>query len=391
VAACYAKPDSCLLILDSWFLILALLVENNVCSRNKIFIMRKQIILTFLFAVACAAGAVAQEKSGMEKKFQVALIGFYNLENLYDTINDPSKNDEEFLPDGANHYTGSVYRDKLGKLSEVISQIGTDLTPDGLAIMGCAEIENDSVLKDLAATSKLTGRGYRVVHYNSPDVRGVDVALLYNAKYFTPKHSESLFVPLFEPDGAPRFTRDILFVEGTLLGEPVFIFVNHWPSRRGGEEASAPGRAMAAKIARQKIDSITAVNPAAKIILMGDLNDDPVSPSVAAVIGATGEKQNAGPGRMYNPWTDYYKQGIGTLAYNDAWNLFDQIIISSGWLDKNQPGFFFKEARIFSKPWMINQAGRYKGYPRRTYNFNQYIGGYSDHFPTYTVFLKELK
>lgn len=334
--------------------------------------------------------AVAQEKKSPEKKFQVALIGFYNLENFYDTINDPGKNDEEFLPEGANHYTGAVYRDKIGKLSEVISQIGTDISPDGLAIMGCAEIENDTVLTDLVHSPRLDKRGYKIVHYNSPDIRGVDVGLLYNPKYFSPRFSESLFVPLFEPDGAPRFTRDVLYVEGMLLGEPVYIFVNHWPSRRGGEEASAPSRAVAAGVSKHKIDSIVKLNPDAKIILMGDLNDDPVSPSVAKVIGAAGNRESVKPGGMFNPWTNYYKQGIGTLAYQDSWNLFDQIILSSGWLRKDQPGFYFKEARIFSKPWMMQQDGRYKGYPKRTYDFNRYIGGYSDHFPTFTVFYKQV-
>ena len=352
--------------------------------------MLRPIISIFCFLFICLL-AFAQEKSSTEKKYQVALIGFYNLENLYDTIDDPSKNDEEFLPGGANHYTGAVYKDKLGKLSDVISLMGTDISPDGLALMGCAEIENDTVLTDLVHMPKLNGRNYKIVHFNSPDIRGIDVALLYNPKYFTPGKSESLFVQLVLPDGALHYTRDILLVEGKLLGEPVYIFVNHWPSRRGGEEASAPARAIAAQVARHKIDSITKLNPDAKIILMGDLNDDPVSPSVANVIGAKGDKDEVQRGRMYNPWMAYYKEGIGTLAYNDAWNLFDQIIISSGWLDKNQKGFFFKEAKIFSKPWMAVQDGRYKGYPKRTYEYNKYAGGYSDHYPTYTVFLNELK
>ncbi len=350
-----------------------------------------RLAIPFLFSFLFSILVFAQEKKKQEKKFQMVLIGFYNLENFYDTINDPGKNDEEFLPDGANHYTGSVYRDKIGKLSEVISLIGTDVTPDGLALMGCAEIENDAVLTDLVHSVKLEKRGYKIVHHNSPDIRGVDVGLLYNPKYFTPKYSESLFVPLFEADGAPRYTRDVLYVEGALLGEPVYVFVNHWPSRRGGEEASAPGRATAAGVAKHKIDSIIQINPNAKIVLMGDLNDDPVSQSVAKVIGATGDRQAVKPGGMFNPWTIYFKEGIGTLAYRDSWNLFDQIIISSGWLNKDQPGFFFKDARIFSKPWMINQDGRYKGYPKRTYDFNRYMGGYSDHFPTYTIFYKEMK
>ena len=326
---------------------------------------------------------------GQEKKYQVAVIGFYNLENFYDTIDDPSKNDEEFLPTGSYHYTGEVYKDKVSHLSDVISLVGTDVSPEGLVLMGCAEVENDTVLNDLIHTPKLSGRHYKIVHYNSPDIRGVDVGLLYNPKYFTPTFSAPLFVPIFETDSAPRYTRDVLYVEGKFMNESVFVFVNHWPSRRGGEEASAPNRAIAAGVCRHKMDSILKINPDAKIILMGDLNDDPVNTSMTKVIGAKGDIKEVKRGEIYNPWTNYYKQGIGTLAYNDAWNLFDQIVISSAWLDKSQKGFFYKEADIFKKPWMIQTSGRYKGYPKRTYDFNNYMGGYSDHFPTYLVLLKQ--
>ncbi len=353
--------------------------------------MLKQSVFISLFLIFFSAISFAQEKTKQETKYQVALIGFYNLENFYDTINDPNKNDEEFLPDGANHYTGSVYRDKVSKLSDVISLIGTDVSADGLALMGCAEIENESVLRDLVHTPKLAKRNYKIVHYDSPDLRGIDVGLLYNPKYFEPKFSAPLFVPLKEPDGAPYYTRDVLYVEGELLGEPVYLLVNHWPSRTGSEEASAPGRAIAAGVSKHKIDSITKINPDAKIIVMGDLNDDPVSASVVNVIGARGDQKEVKRGGMFNPWVAFYKDGIGTLAYNDSWNLFDQIMVSSGWLDRNQSGFFYKDAHIFSKPWMTQQTGRYKGYPKRTYDFNKYIGGYSDHFPTFIVFLKTVE
>ena len=325
-----------------------------------------------------------------EKNYRIGLVGFYNLENLFDTIDGPNK-DEEFLPDGANHYTGTVYLDKLGKLSEVISQIGTDVTADGLSIMGCAEVENESVLKDLISQSKLKNRHYRIVHYDSPDERGIDVGLIYNPKYFTVTHSEALFVPVFNDDGSPRYTRDVLYVAGLYDGDPLNIFVNHWPSRRGGEEVSAPGRAAAAQVCRHKIDSITRLNPDARILLMGDLNDDPVSASVVKVLKATGKIREVPRGGLYNPWVSFYKQGLGTLAYNDAWNLFDQIILSEAFLHREKPGFFYRDAYIFKKSFMIEQTGRYKGYPFRTYNFSKYQGGYSDHFPTYLMLLKEVK
>lgn len=349
--------------------------------------MRIKISFYFVcfFAFVCSYQSFAGEK-----KYKVAIVGFYNLENFFDTINDPTINDEEFLPDGANHNTGAVYFDKVRKLATVISQIGTDISPDGLALLGCAEVENESVLRQLIRDSLLIHRRYEIVHYDSPDLRGIDVGLIYNPKYFTPKYSAPLFVPLPDEHDKPHFTRDVLYVYGLLNGDPVHLFVNHWPSRRGGEEASAPFRAMAAAVCKHAIDSITQINPEAKIILMGDLNDDPVSPSVAVVLNAKGELKQVQQGDLYNPWTPLFKNGIGTLAYNDAWNLFDQIIVSSAFLDKNQKGYFFRDAKIFSKPWMLQQSGRYKGYPKRSYNFNKYNGGYSDHFPTYIELLKEV-
>ncbi|MCX6290383.1 MAG: hypothetical protein NT126_01310 [Bacteroidetes bacterium] len=324
------------------------------------------------------------------KKYKVVIAGFYNLENFYDTINDPKVRDEDFLPDGPYLYTSEVFLDKVHHLATVISQIGTDLSPDGLSILGCAEVENEGVMQLLIHDSLLAGRKYSIVHYDSPDERGIDVGLIYNPKYFTPKYSSPLFVHLPDEEGRPHYTRDVLYVYGMLNGEPLHVFVNHWPSRRGGEEVSAPNRAIAAGVCKHAIDSIVKLNPDAKILLMGDLNDDPVSPSVAEVIGAKGDPKEVKPGGMYNPWVSYFQKGIGTLAYNDSWNLFDQVMLSSGFLNKNQKGYFLKEAKIFSKPWMIQQTGRYKGYPKRTYDFNKYMGGYSDHFPTYVELLKEV-
>lgn len=362
------------------FVALPRFIKNMIKHKRKLWL---GMVLFLLLAVPAGA---------QQKKYKVGLIGFYNLENLFDTINEPNK-DEEFLPAGTNHYTSEVYGDKLEKLSTVISQIGTDVSPDGLSIMGCAEVENEMVLNDLVKNPKLKNRNYKIVHYDSPDERGIDVGLLYNPKYFRVVHSEPLFVELFDDEAKtkPRFTRDILFVSGIYDGEPLFIFVNHWPSRRGSEMLSAPGRAKAAAVCKHKTDSIIKLNKDAKILIMGDLNDDPVSPSVAEVLNAKGEKEKVTHGGLYNPWFEFYRQGKGTLAYQDAWNLFDQIMLSSAFISKPHSGFVFKEAAIFRKPWMEETSGRYKGYPKRTYDGNRYIGGYSDHFPTYVVLLKETK
>lgn len=325
-----------------------------------------------------------------QNKYKVSIIGFYNLENLYDTINDPNKNDEEFLPSSVRQYNSHVYWDKLSRLADVISQMGTDITPDGLALLGVAEIENDTVLNDLVKQEKLRNRHLKYVHYNSPDIRGVDVGLVYNPKYFTPLYSNSLFVKL--PDGAKDsyFTRDILYVKGVMDGDTIHVFVNHWPSRSGGEERSMPGRAAAAATAKKVIDSLMAINIETKVVLMGDLNDDPISPSLTKVLGAKGKMKDVGPGQLFNPWVEMYKRGIGTLAYQDAWGLFDQIVVSHGWLNKEQDGYFFQKALIFNKDFLVQKTGRYRGYGKRTWDGNTYNYGYSDHFPTYTVFLKKV-
>jgi hypothetical protein len=351
----------------------------------------KYYLIAAAMLVSYLVTAQQKVEPGQNKaNYKVGLIGFYNLENFYDTIDDPKTKDEEFLPNGSKKYTGAVYMDKVQKLATVVSQIGTDLSPDGLSLIGDAEIENETVLKDLVSQPALKSRNYQIVHYDSPDERGVDVSLLYNPKYFQPISSEPLYVDLQNGDTTERKTRDVLFVYGKFDGEDLYIFVNHWPSRRGGEEVSAPKRAKAASVCRHKVDSILAINKNAKIVVMGDLNDDPVSPSVVKVLHAEIVKDKVREGDMFNPWGEYYKKGIGTLAYNDSWNLFDQIIVSNGLLKKDQPGYFFYEAKIFSKPWMIETNGKYKGYPKRTYDFDNYQGGYSDHFPTYIVLLKKL-
>ena len=229
--------------------------------------------------------------TAQKQKYKVAIVGFYNLENLYDTVNNPMISDEEFLPGGPKNYNTRIYNDKLTKLATVISQIGTDMNPDGPALLGVAEIENDTVLRDLAKHPLLQKRSYDIVHYNSRDARGVDVALYYNPKYFTPEQSDKLFVQLPGGSKDSYFTRDVLWVKGKMDGETVHVYVNHWPSRSGGEERSAPAREAAAAVVKHHTDSILKGAPNAKIIIMGDLNDDPINTSVAVVLKAKGNKK----------------------------------------------------------------------------------------------------
>lgn len=335
------------------------------------------------FFVLCTTVIYSQKK-----EYRPAVISFYNLENLFDTLDNTLINDEEFLPAGSKNYNTSIYLDKLDKLATVISQIGTEISPDGPVLLGVAEVENDTVLKDLVKNKLIEKRNYQIVHYDSKDARGIDVGLLYNPKYFTVEASNNLYVQLPGGSKDAYYTRDILWVKGKLDGETVHIYVNHWPSRSGGEKRSAPGRNAAAQVCRNHIDSIARLEPNAKLIVMGDLNDDPTNESVAVILNAKGNQSQLSKGGLFNPWTDLYKKGIGTLAYQDAWGLFDQIIISQAWLDKNQKGFFYYQPYIFNKQYLVENNGRYKGYPMRTWDGNTYRGGYSDHFPTYIVFLK---
>lgn len=343
----------------------------------------KKIFATIFLSVLLFSGYA-------QNKYKVSLIGFYNLENFYDTINNPLVNDEEFLPNSVRNYNTGIYLDKVQRLATVISQMGTDINPDGLAMLGVAEVENDTVLNDLVNSELLKKRNLKIVHYDSPDLRGVDVGLLYNPKYFKVLDSKPLFVQL--PGGSKDafFTRDILYVKGLLDGDTVHVFVNHWPSRSGGEERSMPARAAAAATAKAKIDSIIAQNINAKVVLMGDLNDDPISPSLTKVLKAQGKLSDVKPGGIFNPWMDMYRRGIGTLAYQDAWGLFDQIVVSSGWLPKDQKGYFYQKAIIFNKEFLVEKVGKFRGYSKRTWNGETYNYGYSDHFPVYAMFLKKV-
>lgn len=346
--------------------------------------MKKSLLVFGLFCLFISKG-FSQKNS-----FHPSLIGFYNLENFYDTVDNTLVNDEEFLPNSERHYNTHVFLDKVSKLASVISQIGTDVNPDGLALLGVAEIENDTVLYTLIGHKDLKNRNLKIVHYNSPDVRGIDVGLIYNPKYFTPLYSAPLFVKLPGGSKDSYFTRDVLYVKGLMDGDTIHVMVNHWPSRSGGEERSIPARAAAAGVARRVVDSLMALNPKSKVVIMGDLNDDPISPSLTKVLRAKGDISDVKESGLYNPWYDFYKRGIGTIAYQDAWGLFDQIVISQAWLDKEQKGYFFYRANIFNKEFLLQHTGKYKGYPKRTWDGTTYNYGYSDHLPVFITLLKKV-
>jgi hypothetical protein len=324
-----------------------------------------------------------------ERLYKVGCIAFYNVENLFDTINDPAINDEEYTPEGATRWNTKKYLQKLDRLSEAIVGIGTDFTPDGAAVLGLSEIENRQVIEDLVAMPRLKDRNYQVIHYDSPDRRGVDVGLIYQPKYFTPTGSKSYRLYI---DGMPNFyTRDQLLVSGKFDGEEMHFIVGHWPSRRGGEKRSLHLRVAAAELSRHITDSLLSINPDAKIVVMGDLNDNPTNKSITEGLSAKGSLKDLKPGDLYNPMYSLYKKGIGSNAWRDTWSLFDQLIVSQGLLGDDYSTYKFRTARVYYKVEMTQRSGRFKGYPWRTYVGGEFHGGYSDHFPSYIIVAKEVK
>lgn len=341
-------------------------------------------IALFLIIAGLFQTALAQEK-----QYRVGAVGFYNFENLFDTEDDPDINDEEFTPAGLRKWVPELYQEKLTNLARVVAELGTELTPDGLALLGVAEIENRKVLEDFARQPLVANRNYQVVQFDSPDRRGIDVALLYQPKYFKVTGSRAIPLVIHDDAGERIYTRDILFVSGEFDGETLHVLVNHWPSRSGGEARTQPYRNAGALLCKQVADSLTKADPAAKILIMGDLNDDPVSPSVRKVLAAEGDPKEVRSRGFYNPMYDLYKKGIGTLAYQDAWSLFDQIILSKGLLNARAPGYRFYRVNIHNPAYLYQKSGHFKGYPFRTFAGDVYAGGFSDHFPVYVYLIKE--
>ena len=341
---------------------------------------RLPFFIGFLFIMT---GAFAQNQ------YQSFPIGFYNLENLFDTKDDEGVRDTEFTPEGEKAWTEERYKSKLSNMASVIQSMGTDMNPSGVVALGVSEIENKGVLEDLAKEEALAGRNYRIVHYDSPDKRGIDVALLYNPAHFMVKSSQSRELLLIK-DGVRKYTRDVLVVTGIVGDEELSILVNHWPSRSGGEKRSAPGRKAAAELNMMIIDSLYSINPDAKVIIMGDLNDDPSSPSIKKVLDAKPKIKQVQEGGLYNPMYAKHRKGEGSNAYRDSWSLFDQIIINEPLLSTSQDGLFFHKSVIFKKPEMLQKSGQYKNYPLRTFGGSEYRNGYSDHFPVVAYFLKKI-
>lgn len=343
-------------------------------------------LLLFTFFISFFYNTIAQEK-----KFKIHTIAFYNLENLFDTINDPSKFDE-FSPIMALKANKEVaYKKKIHNMARVIADIGSDITHNSPAIIGVSEIETREVLEDLINDSLLIDNDYGIVHYHSPDIRGIDVALLYQKKIFTPISTSSHELKIYDDISRKRiYTRDQLLVSGQLEDDLIHIIVNHWPSRRGGEARSRAKRLAAAKLTKHLIDSLQVINPYAKVFIMGDLNDDPTNSSIKKVLKAKKDRNKISLKGIYNPYETLFKEGLGTTAYRDNWSLFDQIMLSESLIEKDYSSFRFYKAGIFNKGYLVHNTGMYKGYPYRSWSNSGFSNGYSDHFPVYVYVIKEV-
>ncbi|MBE8725055.1 endonuclease/exonuclease/phosphatase family protein [Flavobacterium hungaricum] len=343
------------------------------------------------------------------KKYTIHTVAFYNFENFYDSVDDPIINDDEWTPNGAQHWTEEKYQQKVKNLARVISEIGTPENPNAPTIIGGGEIENRGVLEDLIKDSKLQSYDFGIVHFDSPDRRGIDVALLYQKKYFRPTSFSSIPLIIYKKAFEKKeeqndvlndsietktinknrvFTRDQLLVSGFLEGEEIHIIVNHWPSRSGGEKASSPFREAAAQLNRKIIDSLQNINPKAKVITMGDFNDGPLNKSVKNILEAKAKKSEVSEFGVFNPFEEMADKGMGTIAYRDSWNVFDQIIMTEPFINPESSTYKFWKAGIFNRAYLIQTTGRYKGYPLR---HSQKEVGFSDHFPVYIYLVKEVR
>jgi len=344
--------------------------------------MKKIISIFILLLIALSAFKIFVPKN----KKPEFVVAFYNVENLFDTIDDPLINDNEFLPSAENKWNSEKFNIKLNNLAKVISSLKENSFPD---VIGLCEIENKSVLESLIKTDLLEKAGYEIIHQNSPDLRGIDVAALYRKDKFRLISSRFLKVEFSEkPEDK---TRDILYIKGIALKkDTLHFYFNHWPSRRGGQEESEGKRITAAMVVRKHSDSIQLINPVSKIIIMGDLNDHPGNISVKEIINAVKyEYQNADG--FYNLLYDEHEDSLGTHFFKGQWGVLDNIIISSALLN-DKKGIHCKpeDAKIFKPDWILytdkngKKAGPAKSYAGKTFHRD----GYSDHLPVILTLTK---
>ena len=354
-----------------------------------------------------------RQQAPAQKSYAVYGVAFYNLENMFDTIHDAGKNDYEYLTDGTNQWGKMKYEAKLHNMARVLSELCTDKLPMGPAVVGLSEVENERVLQDLLKQPELAKRGWRYVDYPGVDRRGVECAFFYNPRFF--QLESSMIVPYYyAPSGriddpllgfytdsegkvqaytelkgdTTHITRGFLVMSGRLAGERIHFIVNHWPSRAAGDEV----RQRAGFQVRQLVLALMAAEPDSKVVVMGDMNDDPKNKSMTVQLGCVSEPGKVKkPTDMYNPWYNtLYKVGQGTLLYNGQWNLFDQIVVSGNLVGKDRSTIKYFQHAIFIRDYLMQQEGRYKGNPLRTHAGGVWLNGYSDHLPTQIYLVKEV-
>jgi len=360
------------------------------------------ILMALVLVVASCGSSAKTAASGSGSSSKSYVIGFYNLENLFDTYHDEGKNDYEYLPDGANQWTEAKYEKKQQNMARVIAEMKAD---NGIwhTVLGVSEIENRHVLEDLVAQPAIAEANYQIVHYDGPDNRGVDVALLYRPDQFKVITSESIpfnFAPSsidfssWTQEEMDAFrTRDILMVRGTIDGEMFAFFVCHLPSRVGGKGADL--RPRGAEIAYKRAVELMQEFPGIKIVVMGDMNDNPSDPSMTDFMHGREDIADATGFEFFSPFLSMLKAGYSSLYYQGAGNIYDIILVNSALANAPQGTFQIQPivngkyyGRVFNKPFMTNQSGQYKGTPFRTFSNGAFVGGYSDHYPTYIVIKK---
>lgn len=341
------------------------------------------------FAFAKAGTAQSSET----KQYKVQTVAFYNLENLFDTVDDIAINDEASpIMEMDAGIRDEVYQKKLANMARVIRKLGAEKAQTAPTIVGVCEVENRKVLEDLVNHPLLLEFDYGIEHFDSPDKRGIDTGFLYKKREFKVLNSTHKELLIYDRiDGDRIYTRDPIIVTGELNGDKMTFIVNHWPSRSGGEQKSRSKRNAAAALNKSIIDSLHSVDSMSKIVIMGDLNDDPTNESVKDILSAQKDRENVTPQMIYNPYLQMLKEGYSTLFYRDAGNIFDQIMLTYPLMaESGQEGYKYWQAHIYNPSFLSNKTGRYKGYPYRSFLGSTFTGGYSDHFPVYIYLVKEV-
>ena len=320
---------------------------------------------------------------------QKNLISFvvvsYNVENLFDTVDAPGFNDEDFTPGGLKNWTYERYEKKLDDLTRVILSIPEKEMP---AIIGLAEVENRKVLEDMADNRGMRRAGYEIIHDEGHDPRGIECALLYRPDLYKYKSHE--YIPVEDPIDPDYLYRGILHVKGTgPEGSSLHLFMNHWKSRSGGTKETEKQRMFTAITLRKQLDILLSRESGFKVILMGDFNDEPTNRSIINGLSASGKRKNINLGDHYNLFYDLHNlHGEGTYNFKGQWNMLDQVIVSHNLLNQKKGlSTTFQSGSILKEEWMLYDSEKYgEKLPSATYGGPEYYGGASDHLPVYVVF-----